>query len=141
MIKSPVGEDCIRLSKDVNSSEEIYKFSQLMNSNGLKITFNNTYANSSIPNLDYIFEIIIECDTTAKNPVFSTAEIDAIKKTVIIRGKAKESCPIYQPNPYIQKIIGFKYLYVVLAFVLGLIECFYGFKLFKPTLFVVKDLF
>lgn len=143
MMKSNLESDCTQLTKSIEADENIFEFTQIEPSKGLKLSFNNTFKNTTIDNLPYKLVINIVCDKTLTSPNFYSAKIvkNGDQQTIIIDGKASESCPIYQPNPYIQKIIGFKYLYILLAFVIGLVECFYGFKLFKPTLFMVKKIY
>jgi hypothetical protein len=54
-----------------------------------------------------------------------------------VEADTKYGCPVYESHYLVQMLDNFKYLYVVLAFVIGLVECFYGHKIFKPTLFLV----
>jgi hypothetical protein len=61
-------------------------------------------------------------------------------KTISVTAESKYGCAIYQTHYILEIISSFKYLYVVVAFVLGLVECFYGNKIFKPTLFLVRSL-
>lgn len=65
-------------------------------------------------------------------------ESGATPTTIKITADTKYGCALYKTNYILKMLSGFKYLYVVVAFVLGLIECFYGSKIFKPTLFLVS---
>ena len=65
-------------------------------------------------------------------------ENGAVLTIIKVTADTKYGCALYQTHYILELLSGFKYLYVVIAFVLGLIECFYGSKIFKPTLFLVS---
>ena len=90
----------------------------------------------------YNFSILLKCDDNAKTPTFNEAKLvqdSANSKQILqIEGTSQQACPIYEAHFIVKKLRNFKYLYVCVAFVVGLAICFYGLKLFKPTLFIVR---
>jgi hypothetical protein len=56
----------------------------------------------------------------------------------LLIGHAKSACPVYSANGVLKWLEGFEWIYTVIAVVLGLIECFYGCRIFKVTLFLVS---
>jgi hypothetical protein len=66
-------------------------------------------------------------------------ETDTFKLIQIdVQGKSKYGCSVYRGTEILDQLEKFKYFYVVLAFVVGLVECFYGNRIIKPTLFFVS---
>lgn len=59
----------------------------------------------------------------------------------LISGTSKHACPFYDADPIFEWLEGFEWIYVVLAVTIGLVECFFGSKLYKLTLFLLGFFF
>ena len=131
-MKSKTGSTCQSLTKN---SENFFLKEFLENSKkGITLEFSGDEEQISI-------EFKLYCNYTLGNPVFEAdAILDENEKKIVVVGSAKEACPVYDGHYIYEKIAKFKYLYIVVAFVIGLVECFYGYKLLKHTLFLVSEI-
>lgn len=68
---------------------------------------------------------------------FDTINIGGSPQLITSTVYSSNFCPQYNIHSVVEKLKNFKYLYVLIAFFGGLFECFYGYRFFKPTLFVV----
>lgn len=118
---------------------------------GLRLLYNNTNTVLATGNY-YNFQIDLICNpaVNSTDTQFMLSKVvknedlvdDGISLTTItVTAETKYGCALYQTHYILELLSSFKYLYVVVAFVLGLVECFYGNKIFKPTLFLVRTLF
>ena len=55
----------------------------------------------------------------------------------MIIGDTKSACPTYNTSELMKWLDGFEWVYMVIAVILGLIECFAGCRIFKATLFLM----
>lgn len=114
---------------------------------GLRILFNNTNSTLSKDQVYFNVQINLLCDKSInanntkfylKNTTRSTSDLNLT--TIEIEAFTTHACPVYSSNFILEILEKYKYVYVVLAFVIGLVECFYGHKIIKPTLFLVRFL-
>lgn len=112
---------------------------------GIRILFNNT--SSSLPKGDFYFNfqvsVLCEKSISSKDTKFylkSTlrSTVDPRLTTIAIEGYSTNGCAVYSSNFIIDLLEKYKYIYVVLAFVIGLILCFLGRKIIKFVLFLVR---
>ena len=128
VLKSVSSTECKELTLQDNDYIEYQRSKEV---NGIEISFKKRSQNQ-----EFTFKLSLECDPNVSSAVFEPAEL-VEDSVLLVRGTSPEACPVYKTHFIVQKLRNFKYLYVCLAFVLGLALCFYGLKLFKPTLFIV----
>jgi hypothetical protein len=61
--------------------------------------------------------------------------------TFVIRGWGSTACPKYSGNFFVKFFRSFSWFTAVFAILLGLIQCFYGYRLYRLTMFIVGFLF
>jgi hypothetical protein len=120
------------------------------NASGLRLLYNNTETSLGPASGNDYFNLQIDlfCNE-AVNSTQTEFKLENVVKgepddngitltTITVSSETKYGCALYKTHYILELLSGFKYLYVVIAFVLGLVECFYGNKIFKPTLFLVR---
>lgn len=145
-------ETCKQLTPNVGEMEfkPITEITQGITSSekGFRLFFNNT-ATSVAAGDYYNLQIDLYCNeninaTDTKFALQSIVKSQEIQtqgqslRTIVIQAESKYGCPKYQSSFVVLLLSKLTYLYVFLFFVIGLIECFYGNKVLKPTLFFVK---
>lgn len=114
---------------------------------GIRVFFNNTNSTLSKDQTYFNVQIDLICNKSviSNNTIFylkntTRSTLDLNLTTIMIEGETTHACAVYSSNFILEILEKYKYVYVVIAFVFGLIECFYGHKIIKPTLFLVSNL-
>jgi hypothetical protein len=91
----------------------------------------------------YNVEFLLECDEAAEAFAWGTeATVFSPKNaSFLVHGRGRRACPSYNASFLVDFFDKFSFLTAVLAIAGGLVQCFYGYKLYKPTLFAIGFFF
>ena len=115
-------------------------------SSGLNISFTGVaLANPELGNVStlYHLELNMACDqnTTGFTWQDGSSSYYDINSTFVVKGSGSASCPKYSGNFIIKFFQSFSYVTAVLAILVGLVQCFYGYRLYRITMFIAGFLF
>jgi hypothetical protein len=91
----------------------------------------------------YNVEFLLECNENIETFIWGSQEtiFNPKNASFLVHGKGKKACPSYNGSFLVDFFDNFSFLTAVLAVVGGIIQCFYGYKLYKPTLFAIGFFF
>jgi len=81
----------------------------------------------------------LNCDKSINLLQNNDAIIDQ-SLTYHISSDSQYFCAQYSYHDILEKLRSFKYLYIIAALLIGLIECYFGYYFFKPTIFLVDTI-
>eukprot|EP01015_Nassula_variabilis_P035441 TRINITY_DN8909_c0_g1_i1.p2 TRINITY_DN8909_c0_g1~~TRINITY_DN8909_c0_g1_i1.p2 ORF type:complete len:390 (+),score=76.87 TRINITY_DN8909_c0_g1_i1:27-1196(+) len=88
-------------------------------------------------NEKYSLEVELECDRDSHQMVLDKLKSHLIAPHYRLRYKTNQACPTHNIYLILNFIQENRVIFVIVAIIFGIIECFYGKKLFKPTLFLL----
>ncbi|KRX01942.1 hypothetical protein PPERSA_07587 [Pseudocohnilembus persalinus] len=142
-------DECTRLTSDQQNSDYSAELIDKENAQkGIKINIKHgdTYEEESSDNQDeeknWQVRFIINCkkESDQDNSVYSsfnTTNVTIKENTYIIEGESEYGCPVLQLSKIWEYLGEHKALFAVILVSVGILECFFGYKLLKPTLFII----
>lgn len=85
--------------------------------------------------VNYQLEINIRCDQNANK--LSIQNVTRVSNRYIIYSSSQYGCPKLELSKIWKFLGGQKILFTIILVVVGVVECFYGLQMLKPTLFIM----
>lgn len=133
--------DCKPLTDSPNSFNFNFTILNTSDTGGVKIHFMGPVkyeGNFGMEAKNFSITFDLKCNKTMKDFEFKKVTFNDKIGNFLVDGEGKASCPILGASTFYAMLGQYKYLYAIIAIVIGVVECFFGFRLFKPTLFLVK---
>lgn len=131
-----INESCIHLTSDkILSNYEYSLTNQDDPSNGIQLNltggdeFNNT--------IDYAISFKIYCDKSSLPTKFILDELIQDINEFVAIGRSNQGCPLVQISEVYKFILDNKYFFGILSIIIGIVECFFGLAVLKPSLFLI----
>lgn len=88
---------------------------------------------------NYSLEMHLHCDPNATEYVWDDPlpAFNEINGTFIINGRGAASCAKLSGSFIVEFFNKFSYLTAIIAIAIGLFQCFYGYRLYRPTVFLL----
>lgn len=102
----------------------------------LKLTGGDAFAGNN--SLTYQFTVNIQCSKDSSLPSkFVLDELTQDTNEFLAIGRSNDGCPVVVISEVYSFILDNKYIFGILSIFIGAIECFFGLRVLKPSLFII----
>ena len=134
--KTELNDTCVHLSSaNVLTNFEYDLINEDDPSSGIQLILTGGDSFNETLNYQITFKIFCYKGDLATN--FIIDELDQDNNEFIAIGRSNDGCPVVQFSDVYQFILDNKYVFGILSIILGIIECFFGLAMLKPSLFVI----
>jgi hypothetical protein len=88
---------------------------------------------------NYSLQLLLTCDQNITDYVWDDPlpVFNSTNGSFVVYGRGPASCPKVSGSFLVEFFQKFSYLTAIIAIIIGAIQCFYGFRLYRPTVFLL----